>query len=212
MFVSTLGSRTEIVVHDLRSLDASVIAIAGTLTSRVVGAPIPDPEFMPERLQTLTEDEVLYCTQTLDGRQLCSSTVWIRDIAGIIRGAVCINVDQGEFRHAHQLLNQIVAGMPTIGGAPDQDAKPPLTTFARNVDDFVEAALDQIWRSLGKPMHQWTRTDRIRAIMELEAQGVFHMRHSVETVAGKMGVSRATIFAYLREVRNSALEHGEAVE
>ncbi|MFZ2034059.1 MAG: PAS domain-containing protein, partial [Candidatus Dormiibacterota bacterium] len=44
--VSTIGADCEVVVHDLREPEHSVVAISGTLTGRQVGAPIPDPALM----------------------------------------------------------------------------------------------------------------------------------------------------------------------
>ncbi len=200
-FVLTLGEHTEIVVHDLRSIDASVIAIAGTLTNRQVGAPIPDPEFMPVRLRTMSGDEFLYTTQTPDGRRLCSSTVWIRNLEGVIRGAVCVNVDHSCLQQANQLLSAVVAGLPGTD-VPDASASlVPLTTFARSIEDFVDTALKSVQRDIAKPIHRWSRSERLAAISTLEGQGVFQMRRSVEAVAEHLGVSRATVFADLREIR-----------
>lgn len=212
VFVRTLGDYSEIVVHDLRTIDASVIAIAGMLTNRVVGAPIPDPEFVPERLRSISEDQVLYTTRTLDGRCLYSSTVWVRDLSGVIRGAICINVDQSDFRRAHEMLATLVAGLPATDTHRHQESVSPLTTFARSVDDFAMAALNQEMLEIGKPIHKWTRSDRLQVIGSLETQGVFQLRRSVEAVAEQIGVSRATVFSYLREIRRDAAAYVEASE
>lgn len=209
-FVLTLGEHTEIVVHDLRSIDVSVSAIAGNLTNRVVGAPIPDPEFMPERLKAMHEDEHLYTTQTPAGRRLCSSTVWIRNQTGVIRGAVCVNVDHSHLQRANELLGAIVSGLPPSGLNSETDATTPLTTFARSIEDFVDTALGQVQQDMGKPIHQWTRAERLSAIAFLEEQGVFQLRRSVETVAQHLGVSRATLFSDLREIRNQRTDETEA--
>lgn len=211
-FVLTLGDHTEIVVHDLRSIDASVSAIAGNLTNRIVGAPIPDPEFMPERLKAMHEDEYLYTTQTPDGRRLCSSTVWIRNQTGVIRGAICVNVDHRHLRQASELLGAVVAGLPGAEPGADDDPRIPLTTFARSVDDFVNTALEHVEQETGKPIHQWTRPERLSAISSLDDQGVFQLRRSVEAVAQHLGLSRATVFADLREIRNNEANETRVVE
>ena len=200
-FVLTLGEHTEIVVHDLRSIDSSVTAIAGNLTSRAVGAPIPDPELMPERLKTVNEDEYLYATQTPDGRSLYSSTVWIRNLEGEIRGAICVNVDHSHLHRVYELLGSIISGLPSSEPGVTSARYAPLTTFARSLDDFIDTALVQVQQEIDKPIHLWTREDRLCAIASLEEQGVFQLRRSVETVAALLGVSRATLFSDLREIR-----------
>ncbi|MBA3413763.1 MAG: PAS domain-containing protein, partial [Chloroflexia bacterium] len=56
--VATIGRQVEVVIHDLHNLDASVVAIAGDLTGRAVGAPIPDPDFLPDALATVASDQI----------------------------------------------------------------------------------------------------------------------------------------------------------
>jgi predicted transcriptional regulator YheO len=211
-FVLTLGEHTEIVVHDLRSIDASVSAIAGNLTNRVVGAPIPDPEFIPERLKSMHEDEYLYTTQTPDGRRLCSSTVWIRNQTGVVRGAICVNVDHSHLQQASELIGAVVAGLPVSKPGADGDPSIPLTTFARSIEDFVNTALEHVEQETGRPIHQWTRPERLSAISSLEEQGVFQLRRSAEVVAHHLGLSRATVFADLREIRNNDASEIRVIE
>ncbi len=210
-FVHTLGENAEIVVHDLRSIDSSVVAIGGALTNRKVGAPIPDPEFLPEHLSTMTDDQLNYLTQTRDGHILCSSTVWIRDDHGKIVGAICINVDQSDIRLAQTILTRCVAQLPSIAPSAERAETPRLTTFARDIDQFVALALESTLQSVGKLPHQMSRADRISMISELDRQGIFQLRGAAETVAQQLGVSRATVFNYLRETRSQADDESSVV-
>jgi predicted transcriptional regulator YheO len=195
-FVATLGPTAEIVVHDLRHPDASVVAIAGSLTGRQVGSPIPDPEFLPEHLRDITDDQRCYPTRAAHGRTLNSSTIFIRDRGGRITGAICINVDQNDLVEARELIARVLGA----AGRPAAPA-PVLTTFASDLDQLVTLALDGIGERLGRPRHQFTREDRIEAIRELDRMGVFQLRNAAVVVATELGVSRASVFNYLREAR-----------
>jgi predicted transcriptional regulator YheO len=85
---ATVGPRCEVVVHDLRTPEHPVVAISGNLTRRAVGAPVPDPERLPRNVDRFREDLLLYSTVTPGGRELVSSTVWIRDENDHIVGAL----------------------------------------------------------------------------------------------------------------------------
>lgn len=198
-FVTTLGSSAEIVVHDLRHPDASVVAIAGSLTDRRVGSPIPDPEFLPDRLSEIGSDQLCYPTQTPDGRILNSSTVFIRDHAGQIAGAVCLNVDRSDLVAARDLLDRLLAPAPDLGLAAQ-----PLATFATSTDQVVKMAVDATVARLGRPRHRFTRADRIEAIRDLDRTGVFRLRNAPMVVATELGVSRASVFNYLRTAREDS--------
>ena len=202
-FVATLGPHTEVVVHDLRRPDASVVAIAGNLTERRIGSPIPDPEFLPENLASIDADQLCYATRTPRGRGLLSSTVWIRDDAGHVVGAVCLNVDHHDLRQARDLLNRLLEGVGQPPARTDGTPARTLTTFAADIEQFVEIALDDVAQRLGRARHQMTREDRVTAIAELDRAGIFQLRHAAETVASQLGVSRASVFNYLREARRA---------
>lgn len=205
-FVATLGPTAEVVVHDLRRPDSSVVAIAGDLTQRQVGAPIPDPEFLPDRLIEIEADQLCYATRTARGHDLRSSTVFIRNQRHEIVGAVCINVDRNSLLLARTLIERVL-------GDSDAPAQPPapLTTFAGSVEQLVELALDEVGERIGRSRHQFTREDRVEVIRELDRSGVFQLRNAAVVVAAELGVSRASVFNYLRDVRQEtgAVEPGE---
>jgi predicted transcriptional regulator YheO len=104
--VATVGPDCEVVIHDLRKPDHSVVAISGHLTGRRVGAPVPDPELLPGEVDRFTHDDLRRHGSTTGGRELLASTVWIRNPVGHIVGAVCINLDVAGLRTARDLINR----------------------------------------------------------------------------------------------------------
>ena len=193
--VATVGEQCEVVVHDLRNPEQTLIAISGDLTGRAVGAPVPDMEFLPRNLTTFQDDIIRQPARTPRGRELSSSTVWVRDTKDAIVGAICINMDFNDLRHARDLLNRSLAG---IEATPEAEV---LETFATSPQDFVEIALRGAIRKVGKPLHRLNRQDKIAIIGALEQAEVFRFSQSVEIVMEQLGISRASIYAYLKEIR-----------
>jgi predicted transcriptional regulator YheO len=201
--VATVGPQCEVVVHDLRNPEQTLIAISGNLTGRAVGAPVPDMEFLPRNLTTFQDDVLRQPAKTPRGRELLSSSVWVRDTTGAIVGAICINMDFNDLRHARDLLNRALANVETT---PEGEV---LETFATSPEDFVEIALRGAIKKVGKPLHRLNRQDKIAIIAALEQAEVFRFSQSIEIVMEQLGISRASIYAYLKEIRGEAEVHVE---
>lgn len=199
--VATLGVDVEVVVHDLRHPERSIVAISGDLTGREVGAPISDPELLPDALDRFTEDDLRRRTTTVDGRELVSSTVWVREETGHIVGGLCINIDTSRLRAARDLidghLGEATAAPPMPGGQP-------LRTFAHNVPELIRLAVQETVARSPKPRHKLSPADRVALVGNLDAGGIFELRGSVEILADELGVSRASVYAYLKQARERA--------
>jgi predicted transcriptional regulator YheO len=199
--VATVGSQCEVVVHDLRAPEQSVVALSGNLTGRTVGAPAPDPDMLPGNLGVFQDDILREHTRTSAGKQLVSSTVWVRNEKGEIVGAICINMDFSNLRRARDLLNQVL----TEQGS-ETTMKTSFETFATSPEEFVAIALRGAVQKIGKPIHHLNRQDKIEIIRELELAGVFRFQHTMDIVMQELGVSRASIYAYLKDIRQEAEE------
>ena len=189
--VATIGPDCEAVVHDLRTPDHSVVAIAGTLTGRQVGAPVPDPQLLPGEVDHFTEDDLRRNARTSTGRELLASTVWVRDEQGHIVGALCLNLDRSGLEHARGLIDQ------HLGASA---ASAPVPTFAADVSEFTRSAVAAV---LGPaPGHRRLRkSERVELIRRLHSEGVFALRGATAAVAAEIGVSRASVYADLAGAR-----------
>jgi predicted transcriptional regulator YheO len=199
--VATVGSQCEVVVHDLRTPEQSVVAMSGNLTGRTVGSPAPDPEMLPGNLGAFQDDILREHTRTSSGRQLVSSTVWVRNDRGEIVGAICINMDFSDLRRARDLLNQVLAEQTM-----ETTINTSFETFATSPEEFAAIALRGAVQKVGKAVHHLNRQDKIEIIRELELAGVFRFQHAMDIVMQELGVSRASIYAYLKDIRQEAEE------
>lgn len=65
--------------------------------------------------------------------------------------------------------------------------------LATTLDQLIE----EVERTIGKPVGGMTRAEKQQVVHFLDKRGVFLMRRAVEDVAGRLGVTRFTIYNYL---------------
>ena len=133
-FVAVIGPHCEVVVHDFSDLEHSVVAIAGSVTGRKPGAPVPDLSFTAGELNRETSDQVNYHSR-IGPRNLQSSTIFIRDRQNCPIGAVCINVDYSELLQVRDLLDKLTS--------PIRDSSEVVVseTFARDIEELIELSV-----------------------------------------------------------------------
>lgn len=192
--VAVYGRSCEVAVHDLRDLEQSLVHIAGSVTGRKAGAPITDLAYtMLRERGDDTPDTLTYRTTTREGRTLQSTTTFVRDDGGHIRACLCINHDLTGFLAARAALDEF-----TLGRTPPEDRA---ETFARTVEETVEAIVQDCSSRMGKHPSVMTRDERVALTGALHARDVFRMRGAAEAVATMLGVTRYTVYNYLKEAK-----------
>ncbi|MET9504503.1 helix-turn-helix transcriptional regulator [Streptomyces sp. NPDC006622] len=193
---ATFGPVCEVVLHDYRHPENSVVAVAGDVTGRSVGAAMSEIGMRVLARGDDADDELNYVTRTGTGRTLKSSTMVLRDSAGTVFGALCVNVDVTEVGRAQSLL----AALAGAGGPP---ADAPVTTFGDDIDSVVDALLDTHL----PPERTWAgleRSRRLALFRALDERGVFAVRRAIEQVAARLGISRASAYSHLSQARTDA--------
>jgi len=197
--VAVVGPQCEVVIHDFADLEHSVVAMAGNVTGRQPGAPVPDLSFTAGELDGDIADQINYHSR-LGPRNLQSSTIWIRDSEGAPIGAVCINVDYSELLQVRDLIDKLTG--------PPQDSSEFIVsdTFAKDVDELIELSVANFLHEMGLTgVEAMRQEDKVRLIQVLEARGLFQIRGAVNRVADLLNVSRASIYNY-----RTSLKNGEA--
>ncbi len=191
-----LGDMYEIVLHDISEPESSVIFVAGSLTGRPLGAPLTN--VVIEALKKSgngTQDLIGYTTEHKDGRRFKSSTIFLRDDEGIIRGCFCINMDTSLLQSAVSLLEQALGVFQGSGSSSRE-------IFASDVNEMVDHIVQHEIDSLGVTPESMTRADRLSFLSSLEEKGIFDVKGSVDRVAQLLGASVFTIYSYLKEIRS----------
>lgn len=182
---ATLGPTAEIVLHDYRDPNASVIAIGGRVTERHVGGAMSAIGLGMLAAGDEAEDRLNYLTHLPNGRLVRSSTMLLR-LRGKVVGALCVNLDVTALRQAADTLAWLAG--------PVEPA--PVTVFSDDVDQVVDAVIAE-----EGGCNRADRADRRRIIAALDRRGVFAVQRSAARVAEYLGISRATLYNDLAKVR-----------
>lgn len=193
----TFGRNCEVAVHDLKNLEHSLVYLSGNVTNRQPGAPVTDLVVKVLRQKAnRAEDLVNYKTITRDGRLLKSSTIFIRDDKGEIFAALCLNFDLTDLLNFNSLCNEFCQ----VGSLQGDDKT---ETFAVTVQETIESLISQAIDIMGKQPVTMKTEDKVRLVGLLEEKGAFLIKGAVDYVAAVLGVSKFTVYNYLKRVRST---------
>lgn len=193
---ATVGDHCEVVLHDLsrREMDQTIYAIEnGHVSGRSVGGPSTDRGLTLLKDEAADHDEFGYRGRTSDGRELHCSSVYYRDHAGSVIGALCINVDLTALENARSIISSL---LPAQKQEPEEIVGP-------TIDAVLEGMLESAIAEIGKPPPVMVKEDRIAVLRTLEERGAFHIKRAVDRVAQRLGISKVTTYSYLDTIRNA---------
>jgi predicted transcriptional regulator YheO len=192
--VALFGKNCEACVHDLTSLQSSLIYIQGNVTHRKPGAPATDLLVkLLEGSENGGRNMHNYKTTTKEGRSLKSTTTILRDSAGTPVAAFCINFDTSTFYNAYQ------AFLPFLD-VQEKEQSHGNETFAHSVNETVTALFMQAVDEIGLHPTTMTVSEKTEMIHLLEQSGTFKLKGAVEEVASLMGVTKYTVYNYLKRL------------
>jgi len=187
------GKGCEVVIHSLENLGKSIVKIVnGEVTGRAVGSPITDLGLKVAVKAGEGADVIVgpYFSMTRSGKPLKSVTMIIRNDDATPIGFLCINFDLS------MPLSQLFEDF-----SPSRDTPASGENFAPDVAELVAQAvadeLEAISRITGVSPTEKNR----RVVANLELRSVFAIKGAVDLVASELGVTKHTIYKYLRELR-----------
>ena len=191
------GNNCEIILHSLDDLTHSAIqVINGHVTGRSVGAPLTNLGIEILK-KTLSSDEDVvgpYFTKLDAGRPLKCVTTLIRNPSGNPIGMLCVNMDVSV-----PLLDFFKDFLHTGPDVPEV----PLEHFSSTPRELVIRTL----RAEMEKIHTHGKISLLEknkiVVMELYRRGIFNVRGAIEMVSAELGVSRYTIYNYIREKKHS---------
>ena len=187
---ATLGDWCEVVIHDLKDLDRSIVHISGNVTGRKVGGHMTDLGLANIR-SGRTEPLMNYTAYTDDGKTVKSSTICVHDETGKPVAAFCVNLNVTPLLLFSRFLRTLPAG---------QDEPDVSESFSEDLGQMVETMIAECAYQVGKPISLMSKSDRVRVVKLLDERGVFQLRKSVPLVAERLGVTQKTVYNYLTEL------------
>lgn len=199
-----VNQHTEVVVHNLRQPESSIIEIVnGHVSGRGVGSAIIAGPAEDKAFDTLVASKAAahpnevrvvsnYTSKTNDGRALRSSSVVLFDEEGVPAAALCVNVDLGAIERIQRDVQSalIPAVLPPLP-APKAEA---------NIESLIEEIIASALETAGAPVDRMSKAEKKAAVAIMHERGLFVIRGSVERVASRLGVTKFTIYNYLDEI------------
>ncbi|WP_455359801.1 helix-turn-helix transcriptional regulator [Streptomyces sp. SYSU K21746] len=180
----------EVVLHDLRDPRHAVRAIENNLSGRAVGeaatelglARIQDPGY-PGVIQN-------YPNRFPDGRPAKSTSIGIKNSAGTYVAALCLNLDVSLFASVSKSLDNLIR--------TDEQAQPLAETLRARTIEQLGAVVEEFAAARAQTPRGLTPAARKELVRSLKARGFLQVKHSVQALTEILGISRATVYNYLR--------------
>ncbi|MEL7568539.1 MAG: PAS domain-containing protein [Dehalobacterium sp.] len=194
--VKTLGESCEVVIHDLKNPESSLVYIAGNVTGRKLGAPLTNLslEILKQKGKN-AHDLIGYETTTKDGKTLKSSTMFVRDDNEEVIGCMCINYEISHILTCIKILESFTK--INISGHETKES------FYYDVNEAMEEIVNGVLKEYHIPITLMEKEHKVQVVKALEDKGVFLVKGAIEYVANILSVSRYTIYNYLDEVRSN---------
>ena len=195
-----LGSNCEVVLHSLQDMSRSVIKIVnGHVTGRKVGSPLTDFGIEILRKAGSLEKDVIgsYYSKLDDGRVLKSVTMLVRNTQGKPIGVMCINIDVSV-----PFIDFLTGFLPSGSESFENVVEHLPSTLNELVNRTLETVMTRVNTQRGV-----SPTEKNKMIvMELYKREMFNVKGVIDIVAKQMGVSRYTVYNYIREAKVEAEE------
>ncbi len=190
-----IGGKCEVVLHDFRDPSASVIEIAGNLTDRGIGAPVNEiNSWLISHGQDVQQKSDTFI-RTPRGRTFKNSTTLFRCKDGRAFGAFCVNIDVTD-------MLEVARAIADMAGV--KDSMPEQAGLNDDISYVIQTVLTTEEAKSGKALNFATRDDRIEIFRALEEHGVFQLKRAVPRIAEHFGISRATVYSYLKTLSERA--------
>lgn len=195
-----LGENCEVVLHSTDDFENSIVAIEnGHLSGREVGGSLTDLALNILKDQEELENDYLtnYTGKTYAGKELKSSTYFIRDDNDKVRGMLCINIDVSKYVKVRDLLNSLIGSKHNIEDANKN--KDLSENFTSSIEELIDSMIENSIGSKSIPPNRMTAEEKKDITKKLDKRGVFLLKNSVSKVAKKLQTSEATVYRYLND-------------
>ena len=195
MLENQFDRNCEIVLHDLtRDYEHTIIDIRnGHVTGRNIGDCGSNLGLEVLRGSVINGDRFNYITHTKDGKVLRSSSIYFYDGERVV-GSLCVNLDITEELHFERYLHT------KNNYSLQEDEKKEF--FATDIKQLLEFFIDEGQRIVGKPVISMDNKEKMQFLKYLDEVGAFLISKSSEQVTNLLGISKGTLYNYLKILRS----------
>lgn len=189
----TFGSNCEVVIHDFSNLEQSIVAIFnGHVTGRTLETKMTESILEKINLHQEGHDVYNYTGKSTLGRELKSTTTFIRNDANEIVGCMCINFDITDMLSARNIMNEL---------CKVDEKEVEVIGEVNKINDVLYDIVENTIHKFGRPVIYLTKDEKVSIVKDLEDKGVFLIKGAIDYVANALQVSRYTVYNYLDGIR-----------
>jgi predicted transcriptional regulator YheO len=202
---NTYGKNCEVVLHDLRDLENSIVSIRNNyITGRIENDPVTDMALNILHNIDKYEDKNFICNyigKTSRGNKtLRSSTYLIRDVEKNLIGMLCINIDITTLLKAREAIDDLIISEDLLNNSVTGTQE----NFDLNLNDLINSYIQQAMDEFDAEPSRMTMMEKKEIVKHLSEKDVFRLKGVVVEVAKALEVSEQTIYRYLKELENTA--------
>lgn len=187
------GSGCEIALHTFEDAERSIVKIAnGHVTGRSAGSPMTDLGIRLADEDDGAKAHWTYFTRSANGRPLKSLSSMIRNPRGRAIGMLCINIDLST------PLSEVIAEL-VPGDDSSLNERPEPSVMS--ADELVERSVAEVVEAISTDPRISNAAKNKEIVAELHNRGIFDIKGAIDLVSRVLGVSRYTIYNYIREAK-----------
>lgn len=192
-----MGKETEVVLHDLT--EKKILFISnGHITGRSIGYQLKENLLINAVLESVDENghAVGSKSRTVDGRMLKVSHFVYYDEEHKPFALICVNQDITQLTAFKEALENYIGNEKTGTLEVKSSGNSTEHYIHQIVKNLIHDEMEKI-----KPTPIDSKEKKLEVLEALENKGVFDVKDSVPHVCEMLSISQATLYNYLRELR-----------
>ncbi len=187
------GENCEVVLHDLTlPYNKTIVGIwNGHVTGRKIGDGGTNAGLEILKGSKSPKDQC-YINTIPNGHVLRTTSKYFRDEYGKVNGSLCINYDITDLILCEKALKSIT-DLTTTSSSDQKEF------FVGNIDDMLTQMMNEAVKTSGKEVTELTKDDKVLIVRDLDLKGFFLIKKSATMLADFLGMSRCSIYNYLKE-------------
>lgn len=195
---ATIGDNCSVAIHDFsRPLHSVYHVVNGHLLGQHKGDSLG---FAMSDLMERNGDSIVNYFGQYNGHSIKATKTLIRDEEGKIIGCFCINIVIDDFLSAKKTLERLCMTLPLSAFQEEEKEA------ADEISEVCRTIINNAYYEYTGNIPVLSKQDKINLTRELDKKGVFKIKGSVEQLANLIGVSKFTIYGYLRPGKEEADE------
>ena len=190
----TFGENCEVVLHDIKDVSTSVVAISNShVSGREEGSPITNLGLNIIKKGVNGEDLILNYRSNAKDKIIKSSSMMIRDENGELIGCLCINYDITAFK----FFESTIKGLTDLTEQSISTNEIQEEKFSSSVSELTSEIIQGVINEFNKPIDLLSKEEKIEFVRSLDNKGIFLIKGAIQEIASLLNVSKFTIYNYL---------------